>query len=264
MNYWEKRLIQNQEALFNSSTEEIDKILKKYYRQSMNDVQFDVSVLYDQLVKESADGKIKTNDLYRYNRYFQLISNLNSKLRILGEKEININNEKYTEMYNKTSELIKETLKEKGINSVMSPIEQENALKKVIENIWCEDGKHWSNRIWTNKDLLQRRIEKGLIDSISRGLSKDQLIGQLREDFNVGFNVADRLARTELTNIQNQAAKDRYQASGIQKYKYLAEIDGRTSTICKGLNGQIFDFKEAVTGANFPPCHPFAVALLFQ
>ena len=134
-------------------------------------------------------------------------------------------------------------------------MEQQNAAEKVLESIWCSDGKHWSDRIWSNKNKLQDRIEKGLMDCISRGVSKDELVKTLMDDFGKGFSDADRIARTELTYVQNQAAKDRYEAAGIKKYQYLAEIDSRTSNICKELNGKEFNFTVSSVGVNMPPMH---------
>ena len=46
----------------------------------------------------------------------------------------------------------------------------------VLNSVWCADGKHWSNRIWNNKEALQQRIEKSLVDCVSRGVPKDEAI----------------------------------------------------------------------------------------
>jgi len=45
------------------------------------------------------------------------------------------------------------------------------------------------------------RLEKGLIDCVSRGTSKDELVKTLMADFDIGFRSADRIARTELSHI---------------------------------------------------------------
>ena len=67
---------------------------------------------------------------------------------------------------------------------------------------------------------------------------------------------ADRIVRTELTRIQNQATADTYRQAGIEKYQYLAIEDDRTSEACQELDGKIFRLDEAVIGENFPPIHP--------
>jgi hypothetical protein len=44
-------------------------------------------------------------------------------------------------------------------------------------------------------------LEKGLVDCVTRGVSKDELVKTLMETFNVGYRKADRIARTELSYV---------------------------------------------------------------
>ena len=259
-NYWERRIQQQTDLLFDKTLLDTEKELKKKYKQALEDTLADIKDLWDKLQKESADGVIRPNDLYRYNRYFQVKNNLNEKLKRLGLSEDKIYRRKFMNTYFDTQDMLSEYVayltKQPQMKSTNSfTMEQQNAAEKVLESIWCSDGKHWSDRIWSNKNKLQDRIEKGLMDCISRGVSKDELVKTLMDDFGKGFSDADRIARTELTYVQNQAAKDRYEAAGIKKYQYLAEIDSRTSNICKELNGKEFNFTDSSVGVNMPPMH---------
>lgn len=94
-----------------------------------------------------------------------------------------------------------------------------------------------------------------MIDIISRGASKDELVKTLRKRFDVSFNEANRLARTELTFVQNQATRDVYKKAGVKKYEYLSTKDNRVSEICAGLSGTQFDIATAQVGINYPPMH---------
>lgn len=259
-NYWERRIQQQTDLLFDKTLLDTEKELKKKYKQALEDTLADIKDLWDKLQKESADGVIRPNDLYRYNRYFQVKNNLNERLKRLGLSEDKIYRRKFMNTYFDTQDMLSEYVayltKKPQMKSTNSfTMEQQNAAEKVLESIWCSDGKHWSDRIWSNKNKLQDRIEKGLMDCISRGVSKDELVKTLMDDFGKGFSDADRIARTELTYVQNQAAKDRYEAAGIKKYQYLAEIDSRTSNICKELNGKEFNFTVSSVGVNMPPMH---------
>ena len=259
-NYWERRIQQQTDLLFDKTLIDTEKELKKKYKQALEDTLADIKDLWDKLQKESADGVIKPNDLYRYSRYFQVKNNLNERLKRLGLSEDKIYRRKFMNTYFDTQDMLSEYVayltKQPQMKSTNSfTMEQQNAAEKVLESIWCSDGKHWSDRIWSNKNKLQDRIEKGLMDCISRGVSKDELVKTLMDDFGKGFSDADRIARTELTYVQNQAAKDRYEAAGIKKYQYLAEIDSRTSNICKELNGKEFNFTDSSVGVNMPPMH---------
>lgn len=259
-NYWERRIQQQTDLLFDKTLLDTEKELKKKYKQALEDTLADIKDLWDKLQKESADGVIRPNDLYRYNRYFQVKNNLNERLKRLGLSEDKIYRRKFMNTYFDTQDMLSEYVAYLTKQPQMKPtnsftMEQQNAAEKVLESIWCSDGKHWSDRIWSNKNKLQDRIEKGLMDCISRGVSKDELVKTLMDDFGKGFSDADRIARTELTYVQNQAAKDRYEAAGIKKYQYLAEIDSRTSNICKELNGKEFNFTVSSVGVNMPPMH---------
>lgn len=248
--YWAKR----QEAAFSKTLTQTRDLYKKAYREALEGTQRDIERLYDTLIQESIDGKIKMNDLYRYNRYFELQGQLNKRLIALGEKERLITDEKLLLMYDRTQDLVtKIAAKELGVNLVL---DSPGAAQVAVDSIWCADGAHWSKRIWKQKDLLQQHIEKGFVDCVARGVSKDELVKQLQANFNQSFYCSDRIARTELTYIQNKSAADRYKANGIKQYKYLAALDGRTSDTCKELNGKIFNFSEMAVGVNCPPTHP--------
>lgn len=102
---------------------------------------------------------------------------------------------------------------------------------------------------------LQTTLERGLIDSAIRGVSKDELVKALQKRFDVSFSEADRLVRTEMTYIQNQATLDAYKQAGIEEYQYLATNDDRVSEICEDQDGEIYAVNAAIVGVNFPPMH---------
>lgn len=140
----------------------------------------------------------------------------------------------------------------KDINWLL-PINEET-VKNALNSVWCQDGRHWSDRIWSNKQLLEERIKDGMIDCIASGSGKDELVRRLMDDFNVGYNQADRIARTELAYIQNKSTLDKYEQAGIEKYKVLANQADDES--CGDLDGEEFYLHEAEVGVNFPPFHP--------
>lgn len=260
-NYWEKRLQEQADILFNKSALDIDKELAFKYRQALNETLDDITDLWDKLQKEQADGQVRPNDLYRYNRYFVIKNNINDRLKRLGLAEQSVYRRKFMNMYYDMQEIVGNYLalltKKPEMKNPVFTMEQKKAAEKVLESVWCADGKHWSDRVWSSKQKLQESLEKGLMDCVSRGVPKDVVVSQFKDSFNSSFNDADRIVRTELTNVQNQAAKDRYKEAGIKKYKYLADIDNRTSQICQEMNGKIFLLDEAVTGVNMPPLHPY-------
>lgn len=249
-NYWQQR---QRDSVYNRILGIAKKELASEYKRCFEATHGKISALYGEILLANKDGSILISDLYKYNRYFELMNVLNSNLNKLGQKEIEIYEDCLKRMYLTNSQLITDEI---GYYSGSGVYANENQIKKAIDSIWCQDGKHWSGRVWSNKSALQEKLKNGMVDCIARGVSKDELVKQLQKDMNVGFYEASRIARTELTYIQNQSTYDKYKEAGIEKYQFLAEIDDRTSDICREYNGKIFKMNEASVGVNYPPLHP--------
>jgi len=248
--YWSKRVLKQSEMIYDKTLGQMQQQLAVYYKQALQDVQADISTLWDTMLEESLTGEIKANDLYRFNRYYDLQAKINSKLKSLGNNEVDINNKNYTKMYNKIGEVINGNIPEQYINQAYV-ILPDDRVKQVLDSIWCADGKNWSTRIWDNKTLLQQHIEKGLLDSVSRGVPKDKVVEQLMKDFNVGFSMADRIARTELAHVQNTASSDNYKQAGIQRVKTIVAHDERLCDICSAHDKEIHNIDDAVDGVAY-------------
>ena len=159
----------------------------------------------------------------------------------------------FSDQYTKACELM----------GVMAPGIPREAIKKIIEYPYA--GKMFSDRIWDNKDALVKYIQQDLTVGIIRGDSIQKMARQLKKDLKVLYYQAERLVRTETNYAMNQAHLKGYKDSGVvEKYEFLAAHDKRTSKLCRGLDGEMFELSKAVVGENYPPMHPFAVAQLYQ
>lgn len=69
-------------------------------------------------------------------------------------------------------------------------------------------------------------------------------------------NDVERLLRTEVNYTLNQATLDGYKDAKVEKYKFDATLDSRTSQICAELNGEVFEVNKSAVGVNYPPMHP--------
>ena len=248
--YWQ---ISQRDIIYNRLLGVAEKRLSSEYQRCFEATKRQIIPLYDEIITSSGTADFLISDLYKFNRYYELMNALNEALTKLGKAEIEITEDILTEMYFANVQLITDEL---GLYKISGVFPEENNMKLAIEAVWCQDGKHWSDRIWANKAVLQERVKNGLIDCVARGVSRIELVNELMKNINIGFREADRLARTELTFIQNQAIYDRYKEAGISEYKYAAYLDKRTSEVCKNLNGKIFNMADAQVGVNFPPLHP--------
>lgn len=249
MRYWERRQVEQKLALLDKTVEDFKKKLKKEYIRAINQTKQNLSDMYYELLDSSEDGTILMSDLYRYNRYYDLINDLNKELVRLGGVEVGLTDAALQSMYILTSEMV-------GNHIHFSTGYSATQMKRVIDTIWCNDGKLWSDRIWNDKEKLANRIEKGLVDCVASGATKEKLVKTLMDEMNTSFYCAERIARTELSYVQNQATLDKYNEAGIEYYEFLATGDSRTCDICQDLNGKKFRLSEAQVGVNYPPIHP--------
>ena len=72
----------------------------------------------------------------------------------------------------------------------------------------------------------------------------------------VAYSAAKRLVRTETAYIYEQATKDAYEECGVEWYEFLATLDGRTSEICRELDGKHFKVRDAMPGKTLPADAP--------
>lgn len=247
--YWATR---NRDLLFNRALGRAETQLADEYIRCYETTLSQLSSLYDEIIADNVNGRgyVLASDLYRYDRYYELLNNLQANLVSLGRAENVIMEQRLTELYLNNRQLVQNEL---DLQSAVSP----QHIKSAINATWCRDGKNWSSRVWTNKDALQELVKKGIVDCIARGASKDELVKELRKNFNTGFSNADRIARTELNFVQNQAAFDEYKASGITRYQILSTHDDRTcDEPCEAEDGKIYFLNEASVGVNYPPFHP--------
>ena len=102
------------------------------------------------------------------------------------------------------------------------------------------------------KDELSSLLATGLI----QGRHPKELSRHLQKLFGVNKVYADRLMRTELCRVQIEAQKQSYKSAGYQQYMFITTHDAKTCSICRPLDGKIFNLKDMQVGDNAPPLHP--------
>ena len=235
---------------------ELRKHYKKLYKGAYRDTKNILVEFYDKISGKNQNNLL-VSEMYRYDRYYKLTKELQNICSSLGRRLLNTITPSMDNMYTYTSSQVLETIgiDPKLTDKIVSELYKQNG-KQWSERVWCKDGLNSRRRIEKNMRKLQNTVERGLMQCIQRGAPKEQMVQMLEERFGVSYNEADRLVRTELAQIQNQATLDSYEAGGIKQYKYCATLDDRTSEICQKLNTKVFDVDKAEVGVNYPPCHP--------
>lgn len=247
--YWQDRMLLSQRKVANKSIKQIEKQIAKYYAEAAKKCMEDFESVYNKLLATTAAGQQPTPaDLYKLDKYWTAQAAMREELIKLGNKEIKLLSEAFErnwfDVYYST---LIPNIEDRTFNTVDKSLVQE-----MINQIWCADGKSWSQRIWDNSEQLAEMLNEQLIHCVATGKKTTDLKNLLQERFGVSYSRADSLVRTEIAHIQTQAAQKRYEDYGIQEVEIWADEDERRCDVCGELHR-----KKYPMGAQVPiPAHP--------
>ena len=251
---------------------------KKLYEQAYKDAKaifedfFNRLELYD-LTLQNPDPNIPNSgrqnmaisELYRYNRYYEMMEELRQLANKLGANLLDTLDPEMKDLYLWTS---KQISKDIGISTKQAD--------EIAKTLYTTTGQNWQDSVWVGNQnatervgnsmwRLQSRIEQGLMDVVVTGASRRKFNDMLHNSFGVSYSEADRLARTEISHIQNEASFNTYRRCGVEEYEYLciSELNGDKNKSrenvcdeCAKLHKRKFRLDEKMTGVNAPPMHP--------
>lgn len=139
------------------------------------------------------------------------------------------------------------------INPAFSKLDN-RAVNQVLNTKFL--GGNYSERIWKNTDKLANTLKEVIGSAVARGESYSKTARGIRERFGVTQYEATRLVQTETCYFQNQAEIEALKTMGIEKYKFIATLDSRTSDICREHDKKVYNVEDAKAGENLPPLHP--------
>lgn len=246
--YWADRQAQAQAKITNKNIKEAEKQLRKYYKKTMDNVVGQFNIVYSKVISNIEQGvSITPADLYKLDSYWKMEGQLKHELEKLGDKQISIMRKWFTEQYMSIYESINIPNSELYFSQINTEI-----VTQMINEIWCADGQSWSNRIWKNTDKLQQALNDNLIACVVSGASTEDLKQLLVSEFDVAYNRADSVVKTEFAHIQTQASRKRYQDAGITEVEVWADEDERRCDVCGKLHKKIYPVY-----AQMPiPAHP--------
>lgn len=248
MSYWQDRMTKAQDNLTQKNIKDINNQMLKYYQSCYERVidafinTFD-SVMIAEVLK---DRQPTPADLYKLDSYWKMQAQLKEELQKMGDKQIALLSKQFEkqfiDIYNTIA--IPSQAAYSTVNKTM--------VKQIVNQVWAADGKAWSDRVWKNTGLLADTLNEELIHCVVTGRDNRYLKEVLKERFNVSYNRADTLVRTELSHLQTQAAQQRYLDAGIKEVQVWADKDERRCEKCGKLHK-----KKYLIGAQMPiPAHP--------
>ncbi len=241
---------------------EIDSVYRNYSKETGLDVQKLKELLkkketdktWKTLKQQGLDKYVKDNYKSRISRLEQVQAQIYAKAKQIYFKEELAQKMCYKGVINDSYyKAIYDTQMGIGCDFSFHKIDD-----KLIDSLLSEkwSGKNYSERIWTNTDILANSLSELVGGALLSGQSIEKTSRQLRERFEVSKYYAERLVRTETNYFNNMADAMAYREMGIDKYVFVATLDSRTSPICQSMDNEVFNYKDMQVGVNFPPLHP--------
>lgn len=124
-------------------------------------------------------------------------------------------------------------------------------------------GKNWSDRLWSNKGVLEKQLQNDIDKFLKGNLSINKIGDNIRKKYETDFNNSQRLVRTELARVQG-AIMDKFdEDNDIEWQLWVSTLDGKTSTVCRELDGNQYriDDKDKPPMPRHPNCRSALVGI---
>lgn len=252
--YWQTRIQEQQEKAYKRLTKDTEKELARIYREQALELRGRILEVFAKIQSaKDSDEPIQANDLYRSNRYWQLLEEINERLKELGRRQIEITQPAIAQAYQETIETIDDNVRPIGETAANTALLNARMIdaNQVVNQTWCLDGKKFSDRVWQDKAKLLSRIKKALADSLVQGKSPWELAKAMSDELDVSRRNAYRLVRTETAHAQTYAQTERYKQYGFTKGKFLASPE--CCEHCHEHDGEVFTLDEL---EKLLPVHP--------
>lgn len=128
----------------------------------------------------------------------------------------------------------------------------------ITQNIlpipWCQDGKTYSARLYSNVANFQSKLDFVLREGITKGKGMEWMTQAWQKlTKSTAYNTA-RLLKTETMAMWSMATKESYLNMGIEMIEIIGDAD--CGGICNDYVGEVIPLKDAELGDDLPPYHP--------
>lgn len=129
-------------------------------------------------------------------------------------------------------------------------------LKQLVKEPWAPDGVDFAKRADINMDKLAAEITKKLQQACITGQPYRELAADIEKTVGLKAYEAERIIRTECTNISSLSEQAAYNTAGIEEYEVLVTLDAKTCELCGQMDGHVEAVEKMEPGVNAPPFHP--------
>lgn len=192
---------------------------------------------------------------YRLRRFEELQADIDRQMSSLGAFEKKVTTEHYVDLANEAYlHSLFDLQKGTGLRFSFARMSA-SRVHEILAHNWS--GRQYSERIWGRSKAVNQAVQDELLVQFMTGRSYNQTAREIESRMGVGAMEARRLVRTESTYIANSAELESYRACGMEKFRFCAVLDIRTSDICAAMDGRVFEVEKASVGENVPPLHPW-------
>lgn len=237
--YWEKRILAAEEQATARGVElihELQALYVKSYQQIIHEVE-------KLAATATLDGAGAT-EVWQYERAVELEKILAKNIELMSAEMTSKTADTLTTVYTTTQESMAQIFGKEFV----SP--NEFQVKAVLNEVYY--GNNYSGRIWKHNAALGGRIKSDMERMIVTGQNPQSIAKKLQLDYNVAYNNAERLIRTEASRIYAQATEDSYKQYGIKENEFLAEPGA--CKVCSGHDKKTYQVGNGPTLPVHPRC----------
>ena len=192
---------------------------------------------------------------YRINRLEELQHNIDGLMQSVYQQEREISTKHYiSASYDGYYQSIYDVQSRSGYGFSFASLSSERVDRLLSSRVY---GLNYSETIWKNTQGLANTLKEELLLSVLTGKTEREVASELANKFGTGASNARRLIRTESNYFYTQNELAGYEECGFENYFFIAVLDLKTSEICQQLDKKEFKLKNAQTGVNCPPMHPW-------
>jgi len=249
--YWNDRAVAD-EAYFQELSDAFYREISVIHNRAHDDIRRELASVVRNMEKHSGDG---ANYLYRKQQLEALKQHIDNTFIRVGGQDIRLMGDFFggivTESFGRSTYSVQQAA---GIGfTVRRPNQQ--MLNSILNSQW--EGRNFKDSVgWNTADVAVQA--KGIIAKASlAGVNIRTMSQELSDLQQVDLWKAERLIRTETNYFAGQGEIQAYDRCGVDRYRYLATLDKRTSETCRDLDGKTFNVADAKPGVNYPPAHPW-------
>ncbi|WAW15445.1 minor capsid protein [Peptostreptococcus equinus] len=256
INYWVSRFAKDNGLTYAAAQQKLTPAEIEEYRLDLQTYIKYASQLDDQVPEEWLLMVRNASTTYHLTRLEALKIALINEVNDFIYKENNAIFEFLEELYKDT--YYRQTYEiAKGVDATVNLFHpNEYKVKLLIKKPWTDDGIEFSERLWgPHREKIVEELHKALEESLRKGDNATKMAEDIAEKFEVRKDHAEALLHTESARIDEEARYENLKDLEVEKYIIVATLDHKTSSICRKVDGKVFELSKKEVGVNYPPFH---------